>query len=358
MTKENLDKQITENVPEFFFIWDLDVHEIIYLTSGFQELATVKLKEKTSHDRLLEFVHQDHRHMLENLLESLSAENSHHDFDMKVNAEKYDAQWLSLKTFPIENQNGEIHRIVGHITDITSRKAKIDSLEKLNKKTKDIIHILAHDLKNPLANITMLASMAKEGLLKNDQTQMYTFLSMIERIGNETDELIKSMLNLMELNADEIQLELQELDLSQLLQEAVERFLPQLDKYQIQLDTRFPEEPVKAKIDLYKFNHITNNLLSNAIKFTPSGSKITIRAENQGNQAMFSVTDTGIGIPKDKQDEIFREFSPARRKGLRGEKSTGLGLSIVHKIIALHKGKIEVWSEEGQSTSFTVLLPK
>lgn len=99
-----------------------------------------------------------------------------------------------------------------------------------------------------------------------------------------------------------------------------------------------------------------NNLLSNALKFTPKGGKIKVRVRQSPKEAILQVSDRGIVIPADKQKQIFHEFSKGKRAGLHGEKCSGLGLSIVRKIVKLHQGEIKVESKEGKGITFTIEL--
>ncbi|WP_339790901.1 sensor histidine kinase [uncultured Imperialibacter sp.] len=104
---------------------------------------------------------------------------------------------------------------------------------------------------------------------------------------------------------------------------------------------------------------VVDNLLSNAIKFTPDGKCIVIETRAHSDKVLFQVNDEGIGIPEQALHSLFKEFSKnIRRPGIRGEKSTGLGLSIVKQIVEMHKGKILVESQENHGTKFTIEFSK
>jgi len=100
-----------------------------------------------------------------------------------------------------------------------------------------------------------------------------------------------------------------------------------------------------------------DNLISNAIKFSKADDKIEISLDKEDNYALIHVRDHGLGIPKDLLPHLFERFTKAGRTGVRGEQSTGLGLSIVKQIIERHKGKIKVESIENQGSTFTISLP-
>jgi two-component system sensor histidine kinase VicK len=119
-----------------------------------------------------------------------------------------------------------------------------------------------------------------------------------------------------------------------------------------------PAEPVYAHLDINKFNQVLTNLLSNAIKFTPDGGQITVHVEPRPGLVRIQVRDSGIGIPLAQQAQLFERFTPARRPGLRGEPTTGLGLALCQTIVEWHQGTLTVASTEGQGSTFTIEIPQ
>jgi two-component system sensor histidine kinase VicK len=116
-------------------------------------------------------------------------------------------------------------------------------------------------------------------------------------------------------------------------------------------------EPVYVEMDISKFQQVINNLMSNAIKFTPDKGRITVQLTRQGQKAVITIADDGVGIPILMQPMLFDKFTKARRLGIRGEKTTGLGMSIIRTIVELHQGDISFESQEGQGSTFTVRIP-
>lgn len=118
------------------------------------------------------------------------------------------------------------------------------------------------------------------------------------------------------------------------------------------------QKAIFFEIDEPKFMQAINNLLSNAIKFTPDGGVINLRLEERADKVLIQVEDNGIGVPDHLQEKIFEKFSKARRPGLKGEPSTGLGMSIIKTIIEWHGGRIWLESEENKGTTFFIELPR
>nr|WP_230688124.1 ATP-binding protein [Hymenobacter jeongseonensis] len=119
-----------------------------------------------------------------------------------------------------------------------------------------------------------------------------------------------------------------------------------------------PAEPVYARLDVNKITQVLTNLVSNAIKFTPDGKRVAVRVEAAAGSVRIHVSDEGIGIPVALQPYLFERFTKARRAGLRGEQTTGLGLAICKTIVEWHQGTLRVYSTEGQGTTFTVEIPQ
>jgi signal transduction histidine kinase len=115
--------------------------------------------------------------------------------------------------------------------------------------------------------------------------------------------------------------------------------------------------PVYINISKTHIRRVIANLISNAFKFTPEKGRVDISSEVKNNTYLLYIEDTGVGIPDNLRDELFKPFSKAQRKGLNGERSTGLGTYIVKQIIALHNGTIQLESEEGKGTKVTIALP-
>jgi two-component system sensor histidine kinase VicK len=126
---------------------------------------------------------------------------------------------------------------------------------------------------------------------------------------------------------------------------------------QKKFDFYYSDPVIHVSIDDMKFMQVLNNIYLNAIKFTPEQGVITTRVEKKERTVLISIEDNGIGIPKHLQPFIFEKFTRARRQGLKGEKTTGLGLSLAKLIVEWHNGKIWFTSEENKGTTFFVEIP-
>jgi signal transduction histidine kinase len=121
------------------------------------------------------------------------------------------------------------------------------------------------------------------------------------------------------------------------------------------VDVAGDEPPVAG--DYNRLYQVVSNLLGNAIKFTPEEGQVHIRVRSTPGEVVLEVQDTGVGIPAGQVAEMFQHFKHASRPGTAGERGTGLGLTIVRRLVELHGGQIAVESEEGRGTTFTIRLP-
>jgi two-component system, OmpR family, sensor histidine kinase VicK len=217
----------------------------------------------------------------------------------------------------------------------------------------EILGIVAHDLRNPLAiikSITMLMEM-------EDHTaeDYHEHIGMIKSACDKATSIIH---DLIETAQNEIpnQFNLEKTELGDFLSIVINEWLKN-KKGQINIAYQDAGKPLYAKIHKEKMQRVMDNLIINAIKFSDENSNIDISLSHTNDDIFIRVRDYGIGIPDDMLPYIFDRFSKARRNGVRGEASVGLGLSIVHQIVKKHDGEIVVNSGKNEGTTFTIALP-
>jgi len=230
---------------------------------------------------------------------------------------------------------------------------KNEEIEYASKVKNEILGVVAHDLRNPLAAIRALTSMMESDDNMNEENQEN--LQMIKASCDKATSIINDLLETAH-NETGNEFELQQVDLNKFLLLIVDEWQKnKTDKINIlYYGTR---QPVLALINREKLQRALDNLISNAIKFSVASEHIEVQLKENNKQAEIVVKDFGVGIPPDLLPYIFDRFSKASRKGLRGEESVGLGLSIVREIVRKHNGEIDVKSIEKSGTTFTIKLP-
>lgn len=232
-------------------------------------------------------------------------------------------------------------------------KEKNIEIEKGSEFKSQLLGMVAHDLRNPIAAVESIAMiMEMEDIDEETKDNLNLMKSSCVKARSIIDELLEAA-----RNENVIEFVTQKTELNKLLKDIIDVWKKQNGaKKNIELISSV--NPVYAQIDHEKFYRVLDNLTDNAIKFSQEKSKVEIFLNKKNTHITIEVKDYGIGIPKDKLPLIFDPFTKAGRTGLKGEQSTGLGLSIVKQIIEKHKGKIEVESEEGRGSMFTIVLPE
>ncbi|MDB4901562.1 MAG: Signal transduction histidine kinase [Mucilaginibacter sp.] len=232
-------------------------------------------------------------------------------------------------------------------------KEKNIEIEKGSEFKSQLLGIVAHDLRNPIAAVESIAMiMEMEDIDEETKDNLNLMKSSCVKAHSIIDELLEAA-----RNENVIEFVTQKTELNEFLKGIIDVWKKQNGtKNNIKLTSSV--NPAYAQIDHEKFYRVLDNLTDNAIKFSQEKSKVEIFLKKKDTQIIIEVKDYGIGIPKDKLPLVFDPFTKAGRTGLKGEQSTGLGLSIVKQIVEKHKGQIEVESEEGKGSVFRVTLPE
>jgi len=229
---------------------------------------------------------------------------------------------------------------------------------------------MSHELRTPLNSLLILSQLLMDNKEGNLADKQIDYASTIHDSGEDLLNLINDILDLSKIESGRLEIFEEVIHLPDFIAGIKNKFAPMAEKKGIQLIIESEHAPQHWHSDNQKLNQVIKNLLSNAIKFTNQGSVtvsiglvpkdvIPTASTNNGEEFMaISVTDTGIGIPKDKQQIIFEAFQQADGTTSRNYGGTGLGLSISLELMRLLRGEIHLKSEEGKGSSFILLLPQ
>lgn len=238
---------------------------------------------------------------------------------------------------------------------------KLKAIEQKNREIEqairaknEILGIVAHDLRNPLTAIKTLAAIMKMEEKMDDED--HENLNMIQ---NSCDKAAGIINDLLETAHDEQyhDFDTERIELNQFLLKIVDEWVKS-KQGQANILYYGTQQPVFAYINTEKMERVMDNLISNAIKFSGPSNHIEILLRITSDEVLIDVKDFGMGIPQDLLPFIFERFSRASRRGVRGEESVGLGLSIVRQIVTKHGGDIKVNSVEKQGTTFTINIAR
>lgn len=292
---------------------------------------------------------------LEELTETFkSAVNGEFDGSKKIKLMMADRmRWLQVNPF-LGLQNGE-KLLMGSLSDITDEIENTEIIARYAHKKNSILHMLSHDLRGPL---NMAKSVLKILDLQLAEPDLRKKTHYIADILQQAIALITDLVTRELMETTEVVLVRKQVDIVKKLSEYLAESGRSVELAERTFDFSFSSEEIFMEVDDAKFMQIINNLMSNALKFTHSGGHIAIDVREDGDWIRFRFTDDGIGIPSDQLDHIFDKFTTARRPGLNGEPTLGLGLSIVKTIVDWHNGNIWCESKEEMGTTFHFVIPK
>jgi two-component system phosphate regulon sensor histidine kinase PhoR len=229
----------------------------------------------------------------------------------------------------------------------------ITELRRLERVRRDFVANVSHELRTPLASIRAMAETLQDGALQ-DEDVSDRFLGTIV---NEAQRLTRISEDLLVLsNAESRAPERSEFLLSDLLEQVVNRFLPQAGKAGIELTSQIPPG-LKVLANHDQIEQVVVNLVDNGIKYTPAGGRVEVRASRTNGTVSVDVADNGIGIDPKDAARIFERFYRVDKARSRQSGGTGLGLSIVKHIVESHGGGVTLQSQYGQGSVFTFTLP-
>lgn len=248
-------------------------------------------------------------------------------------------------------------RSEGNIAGAVMVLHDISELRRLERARRDFVANISHEFKTPLTAIQGFAETLLGGALDDHQNRE-RFLEIIrnnaKRLGRLTDDLLR----LSQIEAGQLQLEFRRVLICEIVGPCIENARMNAGQKKLQLDEEYPSDLPAVRGDAGALQEILQNILDNAVRYTPEGGRILVRATEAGEFVTIRVSDTGIGIPKEHQGRIFERFYRADAARSRELGGTGLGLSIAKHLVEVHGGRIEVESEVGRGSTFSVFLPR
>jgi two-component system, chemotaxis family, sensor kinase CheA len=288
-------------------------------------------------------------------LQNQSEELQMQQEELRLTNEKLEEQYASS-----EQKKRELERIRLMLEE------KAQQLEASSQYKSEFLANMSHELRTPLNSLLILAQMLAENSQENLTEKQVDYVRTIFSSGQDLLHLINDILDLAKVEAGKLEIVSGKVMFEQIKEEVENQFLPLANKKGLSLNIQLdPNLSSSFYTDKRRLLQIIKNLLSNSLKFTNKGEismivknvMIPSRAHKNHSMIAFSISDTGIGISKDKQTIIFDAFKQADGTTSRKYGGTGLGLSISRELAQLLDGFIEVKSEEGQGSTFTLYIP-
>lgn len=249
----------------------------------------------------------------------------------------------------IQKENGQVNGLIAVLHDVTEQ-------EKIEQERREFVANVSHELRTPLTTMRSYLEALEDGAIQ-DEVLGPKFLKVTQTETERMIRLVNDLLQLSKIDSKDYKLSFTSVDFNELLHQVIDRFEMVSKDKQVEIIRRIPDYPTKVDIDRDRMIQIVDNIMSNALKYSPQNGKITVTLLHQGHNIRVSISDEGVGIPRENQSKIFERFYRVDKARTRAVGGTGLGLAIAKELVHAHGGEIWVQSEEGEGTTILFTLP-
>ncbi|AMM52481.1 phosphate regulon sensor protein PhoR [Rufibacter sp. DG15C] len=352
-------EQILEKTHKLVFSFDVDAGAFTYINSAF-ELVWNHTKEQllANPGLLLDTIHPEDKDFLLNEIQDLLNGEPKEELEFRIMVSGNEEKSLLLSPLVLKDERGHVV-VTGLAEDITSKKDNIANLQRFAAKKNSILEILSHDLAGPLASIQSISGSLAESLENRTLAEEdKNLINLIYKTSARSIQMIREFVKQEFLESSNADMFKVRLNLVEKLKEVVDQYKEGESHINKHFTFTASSPQIYVSIDQNKLMQVVNNLISNSIKFSKDYAHIDLSLTEQEDTVLITVKDDGIGIPEQYHDELFDKFTRARRNGLKGEPSVGLGMSLAKTIVEWHQGKIWFESQENKGTTFYIELPK
>ena len=265
-------------------------------------------------------------------------------------------QWFCLTPFHERDADGAVW-LVGALRDVSVTKRYQANADLFNSRKNATLEILSHDLSGSFIMVQQIAEFLREEVRTPANPEVTNMLHALETTSSDSVKMIRDFINLEFLTSANSDLKRDRVDVGAVMREPLDQ-LKSSSGLAHHFAYTLPAKPLYANLDVNKFTQVLLNLVSNAMKFTPDEGHVSVDIEPGPGSLRIYVRDNGVGIPLALQPLLFEPFTKARRTGLRGEPTIGLGLVLCKTIVEWHRGTLEMVSVEGEGSTFTIEIPQ
>lgn len=237
---------------------------------------------------------------------------------------------------------------------VATLRSNYDDLKQHDELRRQLVANVSHELRTPLTSIQ--GYLDTTVLAGPDSPDFSQHLEICQRETRKLSRLVQDLFELSKLDTEQLEFRFEPVPLVELADQVGLAFVQRFADKMIEFETSYPDDALEVWGDGNRLSQVVTNLLGNAAVFTPNGGKVTLACERQGNRAVLTVSDTGIGIPEKDIPHIFESFFHLEKSRTRNLGGTGLGLAICRAIVEKHRGEITVQSRVDEGTTFTVVM--
>jgi PAS domain S-box-containing protein len=340
-------------------VWDFDAlagkmfwSQTMWTIYGVKPVPPEQVQEVWS-----SLIHPEDRERIQAHIATIFASN-HDNFRHEFRIVQPDGalRWVNSVARIERDANGKPVRVTGVNQDITDLQQAEAALKKADRYKDEFLATLAHELRNPLAPIRNAAQILH---LKNPGIREVEWASdIIARQIQHMTRLVDDLLDVSRISRNKLELRKGRVELSEVVHAAIETSRPLLEDGGHELTVTLPEAPILLDVDQTRLAQVFSNLLNNAAKYTEAGGRVELTAEQQGNEVVVSVKDSGVGIPAEMLPQIFEMFAQVNRHLERSQGGLGIGLTLARRLVEMHGGTIEAHSAgPGKGSEFHIRLP-
>jgi PAS domain S-box-containing protein len=352
-------KAVLDNATVAVFLMDPD-RNCLYMNAAAERLTGYQLAQAQG-KRLHELIHHSRPDGSPYPVEECPIDRSIPESDGQQGEEVFvhaDGRFypVAFTASPIRDEQGNISGTIVEVRDVRAEKEAAEQLREADRRKDEFLAVLAHELRNPLAPLRSGLDILR--LLTPKDPTLARTTDMMGRQIRHMVRLVDDLLDLSRVTHGRLELRCEPVLLREVADAATEASRALIDAYGHELVFRCGDDQLAVDGDAQRLAQVISNLLSNSAKYTPPGGRITLTIEHDGDHAVISVVDTGIGIPSDSITRIFEMFSQIRSDGHQTEGGLGIGLALVRYLVELHGGTVTAKSAGvGKGSEFTVRLP-
>ena len=303
------------------------------------------VKDEALNQNILELLHIEDEYELRDLITQSP--------ELMIDSQDVNGEYISLRVrfALVRRESGFISGLVAVLHDTTEQ-------EKEERERRLFVSNVSHELRTPLTSVKSYLEALDEGALSEPVAPDFIKVSLDET--NRMMRMVTDLLHLSRIDNTTSNLDVELINFTAFITFILNRFdkiKSQDENLKYELIRDYPITSVWIEIDTDKMTQVIDNILNNAIKYSPDGGKITVSMKTTDDQMILSISDQGLGIPKQDLPKIFDRFYRVDRARSRAQGGTGLGLAIAKEIIKQHNGFIWAKSEYGKGSTFTIVLP-
>ena len=359
-------RELAENIREVFWVMNADGTEILYVSPAYEHVWGRSREDLyRSPKSWLDAIEPEDRELVQTAMQrQLGGE--HNIPEYRIRTPQGEVKWIRDKGFPVRDQAGRVVRVVGVAEDVTERKRVEEELrtakegaEAASRAKSEFLANMSHEVRTPMNGVIGMIGLLLGTDLTDDQRE---YAEIVRSSAESLLRVINDILDFSKIEARKLELDTVDFDLHSTLEHAAGLLRAKAGEKGLDLICEVaPGVPTRLRGDSGRLRQVLLNLGSNAVKFTGQG-KVQIRVGLEREEECcavirVSVVDTGIGIPKDRQNDLFRPFTQVDGSTTRKYGGTGLGLSISKQLVELLGGEIGFESQAGEGSAFWFRVP-